>query len=251
MAPNWAPTAKAVMQSCWVCSGLFLTASDRAMPPICGHQSLAHALAAVLGDGVGDLVTHDHCHAHLVPADGQDAGVEGHLAAGHAPGVDLVALDEVEFPGVAVEVAAHALLGKYCSTARWMRWPTRRDHGGGLGVAAELALGHAPGRTAGSSWRSSGCRGSGSAACGRSPARWRRRPARGRQRAGSAGWRGARGTSRVENALAEPRVRYHRSPTAANRAWPRSTIAGIVARNHRVSAPEVPPCSVSPPAAAT
>ena len=63
---------------------------------------LRGALPPVLAQGVGDLVAHDR--GGLVVGELQllqDAGVEGDLAARHAPGVDLGRRDHVDFPGPA------------------------------------------------------------------------------------------------------------------------------------------------------
>ena len=54
----------------------------------------------MLAQGVGDFMAHDL--RGLVVAELQlieDAGVEGDLAAGHAKGIDLLAAQQVDFPG--------------------------------------------------------------------------------------------------------------------------------------------------------
>jgi len=60
---------------------------------------LEHALGAVLGDGVGNLVGHDDGEALFVLCDFEDAAVNGHLAAGEAPGVLRGGGDQRELPG--------------------------------------------------------------------------------------------------------------------------------------------------------
>ena len=68
-------------------------------------------------------------------------GVESHLAARHAPGVDLVAFDEVEFPGVTIEMLAHAVILEILFHGPLDVGADPLDHGGGVGVGAQLAFG--------------------------------------------------------------------------------------------------------------
>lgn len=68
-----------------------------------GGLGLGQALARVFAQGVGHFVAHDGgdfvvAELKLV----EDAGVEGDLAAGHAPGVDLLAADQVDLPAPAL-----------------------------------------------------------------------------------------------------------------------------------------------------
>ena len=51
------------------------------------------------GNGVGHLVADHRRQARIVPGQGQDARIDGHLAAGQAEGIDgLVVLHHLEFP---------------------------------------------------------------------------------------------------------------------------------------------------------
>jgi hypothetical protein len=79
MAPTVAPTPNA-------CSA-----------PADAHL-LTHALGAVAGHGVGDLVPDDDGHAGFVLHDRQDAGVDGDLPARQTECVGLLRLDESKLP---------------------------------------------------------------------------------------------------------------------------------------------------------
>src|SRR5690606_38830406 len=73
----------------------------------CHH--LTHALVAVFGDGVRDLVPHHDRERVLVPRNGQQSSIHHDLAARQAERVHLVALDDVELPLVALEPPRIAL----------------------------------------------------------------------------------------------------------------------------------------------
>ena len=67
----------------------------------------------MLGHGVGNFVAHDHGQPVFILRDGQNAGVHGHLAAGHAPSVLLlVVLNGVELPAVAGQLLGGVLLAE-------------------------------------------------------------------------------------------------------------------------------------------
>ena len=65
---------------------------------LCQHL-LAQALVAVLGHSVCHLVTHHHGQLVVAAHELHDALIDHDFAAGHAPGVHLVALHQVELPG--------------------------------------------------------------------------------------------------------------------------------------------------------
>ena len=64
-----------------------------------GSGAFAHALAGMLAQGVGDFVAHHGGHFVVGELERvQDAGVKSNLAAGHAPGIDLVAANQIDLP---------------------------------------------------------------------------------------------------------------------------------------------------------
>lgn len=63
-----------------------------------GEDLLAHAFVAMLGNGVGHFVAEDDGELVVVANELHEAFVDDDLAARHAPGVDLLVDDQVEFP---------------------------------------------------------------------------------------------------------------------------------------------------------
>ena len=55
----------------------------------------------MLGEDVGHFMPYDHGQIRFGLGDGQETGVDDDFAPGHGPGIDVVAVDQVEFPMVA------------------------------------------------------------------------------------------------------------------------------------------------------
>jgi len=63
------------------------------------HQHiLAQTLSAVARDGMGDLVTQYGRQARIVPRDGKDASINGHLTSRQGEGIGLLVLDDLKLP---------------------------------------------------------------------------------------------------------------------------------------------------------
>ena len=86
---------------------LFLQRHGEGLSAEFGEQSVRHALVAVFGDGMGDLMTHHNGKPRFVPRDRKDARVDGDLSSGHAPGVDRGILYQAELPLVSLERVRH------------------------------------------------------------------------------------------------------------------------------------------------
>ena len=76
------------------------------------QQLLAHPLVGVLGDGVRDLVAEDDRELVVRRHERHQPRVDDDLAAGHAEGVDLLVLDEVELPGEVRDLLREAVLAQ-------------------------------------------------------------------------------------------------------------------------------------------
>ena len=85
---------------------LFLQSDLQRCPAKLRQHLLAHALAAVFGDGVGVFVPHDHGETILILRDRQNPGVNDNLASGHTPCIHLRVFDEIKLPIVAVQMGA-------------------------------------------------------------------------------------------------------------------------------------------------
>ncbi|MNV14054.1 hypothetical protein D3C71_1047260 [compost metagenome] len=66
--------------------------------PDLGELLLGHALGAVAQQGMGDLMAHHHRHRIFGARHRDQAGVDGHLAAGQAERIGLLGGDHVDFP---------------------------------------------------------------------------------------------------------------------------------------------------------
>ena len=83
------------------------------------RRAVLQALGAVAPDGVGDLVAHHHGQARVRLGHREDAGVDRHLAAGKAEGVDrLGRVDDHDLPlelardlGLELEGRRHQAIG--------------------------------------------------------------------------------------------------------------------------------------------
>lgn len=63
------------------------------------EETLTHALAPVVGNGMRYLMAHNDSNAAFIFTDWQDGRIEGHFAAWHTPCIDsLVVLDYVKLP---------------------------------------------------------------------------------------------------------------------------------------------------------
>ena len=65
----------------------------------------------MLGEDVGHFMPHDHGQIRFGRGDGQQSRVDDDFAPGHGPGIDVVAVDQVELPIVALQFgldAAHS-----------------------------------------------------------------------------------------------------------------------------------------------
>ena len=76
------------------------------------EELLTHALVGVLGDGVRDLVAEDDRELVVGRNERHEPGVDDDLPAGHAEGVDLLVLDEVELPREAGDLLLEPVLAQ-------------------------------------------------------------------------------------------------------------------------------------------
>src|SRR6185436_12735550 len=79
-------------------------------PSKLSYHSLAHALLAVLRHRVCDFVPENNRQPRVIFCDREDAGVDDHLPAGHAPRVDFLALNEIELPPVTAQITGKIVL---------------------------------------------------------------------------------------------------------------------------------------------
>ena len=76
------------------------------------HQLLAHALIAMLGHSVSDLVSKHHGQVVVRRCQVEDPLVNHDLPARHAEGVVLLVLDQVKLPAEVLQLALHAILAQ-------------------------------------------------------------------------------------------------------------------------------------------
>ena len=102
----------------------------------------AELLGRVAGHSVGYFVTEHDGQRGFVLGDGQQSLIDHNLAAGHAEGVDVLVLHEIEHPRVVFHVFGHAVgleVGLHC---RGQPLPHALHHGGVGGVGGSLGRFH-------------------------------------------------------------------------------------------------------------
>jgi hypothetical protein len=104
------------------------------------QQTLAHPFIAVAGNSVRNFMSEHNGEAGLVLCHRQNSRIDHHLPSRHAPCVDLLALDQIEFPVVSVKLAREPLL-THVALDSGLNIPTDLLYKGGLcGVGADLVL---------------------------------------------------------------------------------------------------------------
>ena len=122
-------------------------AEDAGQRTECLHTVLllhlgAHLLGRVTGYGVGDLMAEHDGQRGLVLSDGQDALIDADQSARHTPGIDLIALHEVELPLIVLQVVLHAGSFQIGGHSGGQVLPHSLHHRRVLGIGGELGALH-------------------------------------------------------------------------------------------------------------
>ena len=71
---------------------------------------IAQPLGRMLGHGMGDLMAQDNGKRSLVLGDGQQPLEDHNLSTGHAEGIYLIVLHQVELPAVLLGIGSQPIL---------------------------------------------------------------------------------------------------------------------------------------------